>query len=86
MKFNKKTLGIAFVLSVVTLGILTGCGEEKKANENAPQTAKKTVKVAHTPHYVPYDFVNDKGESDGFEVAVLKEVAGQLPQYEFEFI
>ena len=24
------------------------------------------VRVAHTNYYVPYDFVNDKGESDGF--------------------
>ena len=37
------------------------------------------VRVAHTNYYVPYDFVNDKGESDGFEVAVLKEVDKLLP-------
>ena len=34
----------------------------------------------------PYDFVNEKGESDGFEVAVMKEVAKKLPQYEFQFV
>lgn len=43
------------------------------------------IRVAHTNYYVPYDFVNDKGESDGFEVAVLKEVDKLLPQYEFEY-
>lgn len=43
------------------------------------------IRVAHTNYYVPYDFVNDKGESDGFEVAVLKEVNKLLPQYEFEY-
>ena len=43
------------------------------------------VRVAHTNYYVPYDFVNDKGESDGFEVAVLKEVDKLLPEYEFEY-
>ncbi|MBR1911730.1 MAG: transporter substrate-binding domain-containing protein, partial [Treponema sp.] len=31
------------------------------------------------------DFVNEKGESDGFEVAVLKAVDELLPQYEFTF-
>ena len=41
--------------------------------------------VAHTNYYVPYDFVNEKGESDGFEVAVLKEVDKLLPEYEFEY-
>ena len=35
---------------------------------------------------MPYDFVNEKGESDGFEVAVMKEVAKKLPQYEFQFV
>ena len=30
--------------------------------------------------------MNDKGESDGFEVAVLKEVDKLLPQYEFKFV
>ena len=43
------------------------------------------VRVAHTNYYVPYDFVNDKGESDGFEVAVLKEIDKLLPEYEFEY-
>lgn len=43
------------------------------------------IRVAHTNYYVPYDFVNDKGKSDGFEVAVLKEVNKLLPQYEFEY-
>ena len=43
------------------------------------------IRVAHTNYYVPYDFVNDKGESDGFEVAVLKEVNKLLSQYEFEY-
>jgi L-cystine transport system substrate-binding protein len=44
------------------------------------------VRVAHTQSYVPYDFVNDKGESDGFEVQVLKAVDELLPQYQFEFV
>ncbi len=46
----------------------------------------KTVYVAHTQTYVPYDFVNDKGESDGFEVQVLTAVDELLPQYQFQFV
>lgn len=38
-----------------------------------------TLQVAHTQSYAPYDFINDKGESDGFEVAVLKAVDEKLP-------
>jgi L-cystine transport system substrate-binding protein len=44
------------------------------------------IRVAHTQTYVPYDFVNDKGESDGFEVQVLKAVDELLPQYEFSYV
>jgi L-cystine transport system substrate-binding protein len=46
----------------------------------------KTVYVAHTQTYVPYDFVNEAGESDGFEVQVLKAVDELLPEYTFEFV
>lgn len=51
----------------------------------AKNSGVQKIRVAHTNYYVPYDFVNDKGESDGFEVAVLKEIDKLLPQYEFEF-
>ncbi len=44
------------------------------------------VTVAHTQAYKPYDFINENGESDGYEVAVLKAVDELLDQYEFEYI
>ncbi|ANW99150.1 amino acid ABC transporter substrate-binding protein [Thermoclostridium stercorarium subsp. thermolacticum DSM 2910] len=46
----------------------------------------KEIRVAHTQTFVPYDFVNDQGESDGFEVQVLKAVDELLPQYKFIFV
>lgn len=51
-----------------------------------PSGTATKVRIAHTQTYVPYDFVNEKGESDGFEVQVLKAVDELLPQYEFEFV
>lgn len=54
---------------------------EKSQNAKAAQK----IKVAHTNYYVPYDFVDENGNSDGFEVAVLKEVDKLLPDYEFEY-
>ncbi|MEX2784832.1 transporter substrate-binding domain-containing protein [Streptococcus sp. H49] len=44
-----------------------------------------TLQVAHTQSYAPYDFVNDDGESDGFEVAVLKAVDEKLDKYQFDY-
>ena len=44
------------------------------------------ITVAHTQAYKPYDFISENGESDGYEVAVLKAVDELLPQYEFEYV
>lgn len=44
------------------------------------------ITVAYTQAYKPYDFINENGESDGYEVAVLKAVDELLDQYEFEYV
>lgn len=68
---------IIIAIAIISLALSTVSAAKK-------QKVTK-VRVAHTNYYVPYDFVNDKGESDGFEVAVLKEVDKLLPEYEFEY-
>ena len=65
-------------ITLIALALTSVSAKEKK-------TKVQKVRVAHTNYYVPYDFVNDKGESDGFEVAVLKEIDKLLPEYEFEY-
>ncbi|MDF2873544.1 MAG: amino acid transporter substrate-binding protein [Sporomusa sp.] len=81
---SKKVLGIVLT-TIIAIG-LVGCGGEKATKGNDGGQGQKVVRIAHTQTYVPYDFVNDKGESDGFEVQVLKEVAKLLPQYKFQFV
>ena len=71
---------------VGALAVTAGCGSKDKSANQAGDGGKKVITVAHTNYYVPYDFVNEKGESDGFEVAVMKEVAKKLPQYDFKFV
>ncbi|WP_439257241.1 transporter substrate-binding domain-containing protein [Lonepinella sp. BR2271] len=68
---------------LITPFLLSGC-DQHSASTN--QVEKRKITVAHTSFYVPYDYINEKGESDGFEVAVIKEVAKKLPQYDFEFV
>jgi L-cystine transport system substrate-binding protein len=69
---NKKILiGAAVGLLLVQLLL-----SEQSKVKNYPlpvrkQKSKKSFK-SHTQSYKPYDFVNDKGESDSFEVQVLK--------------
>lgn len=60
---------------------------QNAALDNAQTEAGVTkVTVAHTQAYKPYDFINENGESDGYEVAVLKAVDDLLPQYRFTYV
>ena len=85
---NIKKIGKLLVTGILAgaLAVTAGCGGKDKSASQTGDGGKKVITVAHTNYYVPYDFVNDKGESDGFEVAVMKEVAKKLPQYEFKFV
>ncbi len=87
---NFKKIGKAALTGLIAAALaagLAGCGKDSGADGGAKSAdGKKVITVAHTNYYVPYDFVNEKGESDGFEVAVMKEVAKKLPQYEFQFV
>ncbi|SDB46118.1 L-cystine transport system substrate-binding protein [Streptococcus henryi] len=76
---------------VVALIAATAIGRQLTGKTTTASTTESssddviTLKVAHTQSYVPYDFINDKGESDGFEVAVLKAVDEKLDKYQFEY-
>ena len=85
---NIKKIGKLLVTGILVgaLAVTAGCGSKDKSANPAGDGGKKVITVAHTNYYVPYDFVNEKGESDGFEVAVMKEVAKKLPQYDFKFV
>lgn len=85
---NIKKIGRLLVTGILAgaLAVTAGCGSKDKSANQAGDGGKKVITVAHTNYYVPYDFVNEKGESDGFEVAVMKEVAKKLPQYDFKFV
>lgn len=84
---NKKVLISAAVVLVAVGAIVAIRNNQSKASAttNAKAKAVKVIQVAHTQAYKPYDFVNDDGESDGFEVQVLKAVDKKLPDYQFKF-
>jgi L-cystine transport system substrate-binding protein len=77
----KKTV-VLLVAAVVAAASVWAGGKTEKASGSGVTK----VRVAHTQTYVPYDFINEKGQSDGFEVAVLKAVDELLGDYEFEFV
>jgi len=83
---NKKVLiGAAVVVAVGAIVAVRTIQSKKLPTTGAKAKVEKVLQVAHTQSYKPYDFVNDKGESDGFEVQVLKAVDEKLPDYKFNY-
>jgi len=58
----------------------------KAADGRAEAPSARVIRAAHTQNYVPYGYVDEKGGSDGFEIAILKAVDALLPEYEFSFV
>ncbi|MFZ2803002.1 MAG: transporter substrate-binding domain-containing protein [Lactococcus chungangensis] len=83
---NKKILiGAAVVVAAGAIVAVRTIQSKKLPTTGAKAKVEKVLQVAHTQSYKPYDFVNDKGESDGFEVQVLKAVDEKLPDYKFNY-
>ena len=83
-KINKSSKIIVLALALSVLFVGQAFAKAKKSKSKAKQDVR-IIQVAHTPTNVPYGYLNEKGESDGFEVSVLKAVDELLPQYQFNF-
>lgn len=79
----KRELKITLVAAFALLAISSLFAASKSAK--AKKSKVRTINVAHTVTNVPYDFLDEKGNADGFEIAVLKAVDELLPEYEFKF-
>ena len=77
----KKITTVLIAVSLLSLSpVIAKTTKNKKAKNNV-----RVINVAHTVTNVPYDFLDEKGQPDGFELAVLKAVDELLPEYEFKF-
>lgn len=86
-KLNLKRVLTFGLLVSLSLSGLTACGQKEAVNSSKSAVdGVKTITVAHTQAYPPYDFVDGNGVSDGYEVAVMKAIDELLPQYEFNFV
>ena len=79
----KRELKITLAAAFALLAISPIFAASKSAK--AKKSKVRTINVAHTVTNVPYDFLDEKGQPDGFELAVLKAVDELLPEYEFKF-
>lgn len=74
MKFNK--LLSIFACTMLLGAILTGCGQDKKAD--APKTDEKAIVVGLDDNFPPMGFRDDKQEIVGFDIDLAKEAAKRL--------
>lgn len=82
---SRKSWVIGGVVVVALVGVTIGVRQLSGAGTSNSKGNVITLKVAHTQNYAPYDFVDDNGNSDGYEVAVLKEVDKKLKDYKFDY-
>ena len=62
---------VALVAATIVGRQLTGKNSASADSSSESSEKVTTLQVAHNQNYVPYDYINEKGDSDGFEVAVF---------------
>lgn len=81
MKINyKKTL--FFAITILLSVTFFSCGKKQSSDSNKPE---RIIHAAHTPNNVPYGYLDENGESTGYEVSVLRAIDELLPEYKFQF-
>ncbi|MCI1581032.1 MAG: transporter substrate-binding domain-containing protein [Clostridium beijerinckii] len=83
MKKFTKIIGLITILIISTT--LLSCQKQvsNESNQSSEKVKKIVVAVSGSPK--PYNYVNESGELDGYEVAILKEIDRRLPDVELEF-
>lgn len=83
MKKFSKIVGL--ITTIIISTTLLSC--QSKASNESDQSNDNITKVvaAVSGSPKPYNYVNENGELDGYEIAILKEIDTRLPDVEIEF-
>lgn len=79
---KKKVLSTLLIAGMVA-SMMVGCGksaDDKKESDNSGVT---TYTVGTEGAYPPFNLVNEKGEPDGYDIAVMKAIDDLNPDVEF---
>ena len=77
---------VALVAATVVGRQLTGKNSASADSSSESSEKVTTLQVAHTQNYVPYDYINEKGDSDGFEDGAYHQYADQLTWFPYKGI
>ena len=83
-----------YILAGILAGALlfTGCSNQQNAKQESSSGAAasgtqkiRQVSVGIGTGFEPYAYIDANNQPAGYDVAVLKEIAARLPQYEFKY-
>ena len=76
----------AALVSALILTV-TGCGTTAPAAEaSTSDSGARNIKIVGRASEYPLEFIDEKGEWDGYEIEVLRLIDEALPQYSFEYV
>ena len=76
-RIQKPVVLVIALLTIASL-LLSACGGAGAKDLLSTVKARGTMRVSTDPNYKPQSFLNEKGELDGFDIDVSKEVAKRL--------
>ena len=71
----KKFLTVALAGVLAASMLFTGCGKKETADGGE---IPDTIVVGTNAEFPPFEYVNDDGDVDGFDMAVMKEVGKKI--------
>ncbi len=71
----KKFLTVALTGVLAASMLFTGCGKSETESEGK---IPDTIVVGTNAEFPPFEYVNDDGDVDGFDMAVMKEVGKRI--------
>ncbi|MDD6207350.1 MAG: amino acid ABC transporter substrate-binding protein [Clostridiales bacterium] len=73
---NRKKALVWFLCTMMTLGLLTGCGTKEPQMKNEDSVSERTTfTVGFDADFPPYGYVDENGDYVGFDLDLAKEVA-----------
>ena len=80
--FRKNFARIAASLLIVTMSF-AGCSSSSGSSSSSAESGAIVKNIGTGSSMAPFCYLNDDGELEGYDVAVLKELDSRLDEYEF---
>lgn len=85
MKNSKRFMSLLLAFAIILT--LAACGNKSNSSntDNSDENSEEVVIIGTEGTYPPYNYINDEGNVDGYDVAVALAVAELVPEIEFKF-